>query len=187
MSGAPGSGKSTIARLLRPCVNGIIIDHDVLRSSLLTSTSTYQFDHAAKQAYDIQWALACDFLKQGVEAIIIDSICNYAEVLEQGQSLAAQYGYRYWYIECKADDIELLDQRLRARFPMPSQRSAVDCPPASAQVNGARVGEDARARFDRWMKSPCRPHDDDIVIVVDSTTDLKMLKDNILARMAYKL
>ncbi|KAL4731994.1 hypothetical protein ACLX1H_000997 [Fusarium chlamydosporum] len=117
MSGAPGSGKSTLARLLRPSIDGIIIDHDILRSTLLDSTATC-FEQAAKQSYDLQWALARDYMKQGIVSIIMDSTCNYNQVLEQGISLAAEYGYTYWYIQCKVGDIDLLDQRLRARKPM---------------------------------------------------------------------
>jgi predicted kinase len=162
MSGAPGSGKSTVAKLLRPCIGGIIIDHDILRSSLLGCAIT-PFDQAAKQAYLLQWALVEDIMKQGVN-VIVDSTCNYPQVLEQGSSLAAQHDYAYWYVECRVDDVDLLDQRLRARLPMASQRTAVDCPPAAAQE--ARAGEDPRALFAKWIESPYRP--DDHVIVVDS-------------------
>jgi len=35
MPGAPGSGKSTMAKLLRQSIGGVVIDHDVIRSSLL--------------------------------------------------------------------------------------------------------------------------------------------------------
>ena len=88
----------------------MIIDHDVLRSSLLTSG--VPFDIAAKQAYQLQWVLAEDFVKQGL-AVIVDSICNYQEVVDQGSALASQYGYTYWYVECRARDIDMLDRRLR--------------------------------------------------------------------------
>ena len=179
MSGAPGSGKSTLARLLRSTIGGIIIDHDVLRSTLLES-SFVSFDQAARQAYLLQWKLAQDFLKQGVRTVIIDSTCNYPEVLEQGNYLAAQHGYLYWYVECKVGDIALLDQRMRARQPMASQRSAVDCPPVAAQGNGIRLGEDAPALFSRWIESPCRPDDHSSVIIVDSTASPDVLCKQIL-------
>ncbi|KAI1111840.1 P-loop containing nucleoside triphosphate hydrolase protein [Nemania sp. NC0429] len=195
MSGAPGSGKSTIARLLRPHINGVVIDHDVLRSSLLVSSAASTpsaFDHAAKQAYELQWALAGDLMRQGVDAVIIDSACNYAALLERGSSLAAEHGYRYWYVECRVGDgdVDLLDRRLRARPAMPSQRSAVDGPPAAAAAargDGSRVGEDedARALFARWMRSPCRP-DGGRLIAVDSTARPETVRDEILARMAVE-
>lgn len=183
MSGAPGAGKSTIAALLRPHLNATIIDHDVLRSNLI-STAVFQFDQAAKQAYVLQWELARDFMKQGVDSIIIDSTCNYPEVVAQGLSLAVKYEYRYWYVECNARDIDLLDKRLRARTPKASQRPAVDCPLESAQGNGAQVGENARERFAQWMTKPCRPSNVDRIITADSTAEPKTLRNEILARMA---
>ncbi|KAI0150566.1 P-loop containing nucleoside triphosphate hydrolase protein [Xylariaceae sp. FL1272] len=184
MSGAPGSGKSTVARLLRQHLgNAVIIDHDVLRSALL-EPGLLAFDQAAKQAYLLQWKLAEDFLEQGVNRVIIDSTCNYSEVLEQGSSLAAQRGYAYWYVECSVGDVDLLDQRLRARLPMASQRSAINCPPVAAQENGARVGEDSRALFAKWMGRPCRPDDDSRVIVVDSKASPELLCGQILSRFA---
>jgi predicted kinase len=183
MSGAPGSGKSTVARLLRPRINGIIIDHDVLRSALLEA-AIIPFDDAAKQAYLLQWKLAEDFINQGV-SIIVDSTCNYPEVLERGTTLAARHGYTYWYVECHVDDIDLLDGRLRNRSAMVSQRSAVDCPPVAAQGTGARVNEDARALFD-WMNSPCRPGDKDRIITLDSTSSPEMLCKQILSRVTIE-
>lgn len=184
MSGAPGSGKSTVARLLRPSIHGIVIDHDVLRSALLES-GIGSFDQAAKQAYRLQWAQAQDFMSQGVGSVIIDSTCNYPEVLQQGISLAACRGYTYWYVECKVNDVDLLDRRMRARQPMASQRSAVDCPPTAAQGNGARVGEDARALFTRWIERPCRPDNESCVIIVDSTASLENVREQILKRLSH--
>lgn len=176
MSGAPGSGKSTIARLLGRSIGGVVIDHDVLRSTLLESD--IPFDRAAKHAYRLQWTLARDVMKQGLN-IIIDSTCNFQEVLDQGSALARQHGYTYWYVECKVQDVDLLDQRLRSRDPMTSQRSSVDCPPAAA--HGARAGEDSRALFKKWVENPCRPGDN--AVILDSVGNLEMLRDHILKQI----
>ena len=123
-------------------------------------------------------------MKQGVDSIIIDSACNYPEVLERGRSLAAQHDYVYWYVECRVGNLDLLDQRLRARLPLSSQRSAVNCLPAAARGNGARMGEISSALFAKWMESPCRPDDEDSrVIVVDSTVSPELLRGQILSRL----
>ncbi|CAK7268428.1 hypothetical protein SEPCBS57363_003088 [Sporothrix epigloea] len=177
MSGAPGSGKSTLAKLIRPSIGGVIIDHDVLRSSLLEA-DLVPFDEAARQAYILQWNLAHDIIKQGLN-IIVDSTCNYPEILAQGSNLASEHNYVYWYVECKTGDINLLDQRLRNRDSMTSQRTAVDCPPAAAR--DARVGEDPRALFHKWIENPCRPERN--TIIVDSTCDPEMLRDQILKQI----
>jgi predicted kinase len=180
MSGAPGSGKSTMARLLGRSIGAVVIDHDLLRSAFLESN--LPFDQAAKHAYQLQWTLAQDIMKQGQD-VIIDSTCNFQEVLDQGSARAKQYGYTYWYVECKVQDVELLDQRLRTRDPVASQRAGVDCPPAAAAAHGAREGEDSRALFKRWIENPCRPKDN--VIVVDSTGTPEMLRDHILKQIVH--
>ncbi|KAM5346851.1 hypothetical protein ACJ41O_009856 [Fusarium nematophilum] len=113
MSGAPGSGKSMMARLLRQSIGGLVIDHDVFRSALLEYNDV-AFDEVAKRAYNLQWLLAEDAMKQGLN-IIIDSTCNFQEVLDQGSALAEKYDFTYWYVECKVEDIDLLDNRLRSR------------------------------------------------------------------------
>lgn len=177
MSGAPGSGKSTLARLLGRSIGGVVIDHDVFRSTLLEFNTP--FDQAAKQAYQLQWKLAQDIVKQGIN-IIIDSPCNFQEILDQGSTLARDYGYAYWYVECKVESIDLLEQRLRAREPMASQRTGIDYPPGAA--NGTRAGsQDSRALFEKWMKTPCRPEDN--IVIVNSTDDPEALRDHILKRI----
>jgi predicted kinase len=178
MSGAPGSGKSTMSRLLRDSLGGVVIDHDILRSPLLECN--VPFDQAAKQAYQIQWRLAQDFVKQGLN-VIIDSPCNYEETLDQGSTCARQYGYTYWYVECQVQDMNTLDQRLQKRVPMTSQRTGIERPPVAIYGDGARGDEESRALFQKWIKSPCRPKDN--VIIVDSTGDLSMLREHILKQI----
>lgn len=116
-----------MARLLRQSIGGLVIDHDVFRSALL-EYNDMSFDEVAKRAYNLQWSLAQDVLKKGLD-VIIDSTCNFQEVLGQGSALAGKHGFTYWYVECKVVEIDLLDERLRSRDPMKSQRTGVDCPP----------------------------------------------------------
>lgn len=163
MSGAPGSGKSTMAKLLHKSIGGLVINHDIIRSSLLEDNYG-PFDQVATIAYNLQWALAEEVVKQGLN-VIIDSTCNFKEVLDHGSALAKQYGFTYWYVECKVEDIDVLDERLRTREPMKSQRTGVDLPPAAAI--GAREGEDSRALFRNWIENPCRPERN--AIILDST------------------
>ncbi|KAK2022057.1 hypothetical protein LX32DRAFT_645849 [Colletotrichum zoysiae] len=177
MSGAPGSGKSTIARLLRQSIGGLVIDHDVIRSALLDYHDV-SFDEVAKRAYHLQWSFAQDVMEQGLN-VIIDSTCNFQEVLDQGSVLAEKHGFTYWYVECKVEDIDLLDKRLRSRDPMKSQRTGVDCPPAAAC--NARAGEDSRGVFRKWIENPCRPKHN--VIVVGSTGSPETHRDHILEQI----
>lgn len=75
-------------------------------------------------------------------SVIVDSTCNYQEVVDQGSSLAARSGDTYWYVECRVEDINLLNERLQTRSAMPSQCKAAECPPLAAQA--AREHEDSR-------------------------------------------
>lgn len=165
-----------MAKMLGSSINGVIIDHDILRSSFLEANTP--FDQAAKHAYQLQWKLAQDFMKQG-HSIIIDSTCNYQETLDQGSALAKQYGYTYWYIECKVQDIALLDQRLRSRDAMKSQRTAVECPPAAAHSSGA--DQDSHALFQKWIDHPCRPQEN--AIILDATGNLETLQDDVIKQI----
>lgn len=45
------------------------------------------FNDAAKHAYQLQWRLAKDFVEQGLN-VIIDSPCNFEEILDQGRAMA---------------------------------------------------------------------------------------------------
>jgi hypothetical protein len=115
-----------------------------LSNSSLLKDNDLPFDGAAKKAYRLQWAFAEAMAQQGF-SVIIDSTCNFQEVVDRGFEIAEQYGLVYWYVECKVEDIDLLDERLRRRTPLTSQRAGVERPPEAA--GGAREGEDSRALF----------------------------------------
>ena len=83
-----------MSNLLRQSFNGVIIDHDVLRSTLLEESPSSEFLQVAKCAYRLQWALARDMLKQGL-SVIVDSPCNYQECLDTGSELAREYDASY--------------------------------------------------------------------------------------------
>jgi predicted kinase len=162
MAGAPGSGKSTVANLLSQELDGVVINHDLIKAFFLEQG--FLFDQSAKLTYSFDWVLAEDMIKQG-RSVIIDSICNYNEVLEQGTALARRYGYNYKYVECRVTDLALLDERLRHRVSMRSQRTGVSSPPQDALDAGH--SEDPQAKMKKWIENPCRPAEN--AIIVDST------------------
>ena len=176
MSGAPGSGKSTTAKLLAQAINAVVIDHDVLRSAILDHE--LPFDKAVKLAYDLGWALGEDMLKQE-RNVILDSPCNYQETLDRGAALAQFHGYEYWYVECQVDDIDLLDERLRKRVPVRSQRTGVKRPHPDA--GDIYLQKDPHTQFHRWIKSPCRPHEN--AIIIDSTGSLEKRLTHLLEEL----
>jgi len=126
MSGAPGSGKSTIARSLAPLIGAVVIDHDITKTALLDWD--IPVEAAGRASYGVLDALARDLLSQG-RSVIFDSPCFYADLLERGLSLARAFGARYRYIECVVTDTEMLDRRLQARDTQRSQRRGIAIPP----------------------------------------------------------
>ena len=175
MSGAPGSGKSTTAHLLVKSLNGVVVNHDLIRSFFLDSDISPS--QSAKLTYRFQWVLAEDMIKQG-RSVIMDSTCNFKETLDDGMSLAQRYGYVYKYVECRINDIDLLDQRLRSREPMRSQRTGVELPPSDVTEDD----QDQHAIFKNWIENPCRPVGD--LIVVDSTQSPEDSLHYIMGRLA---
>ncbi|KAI1274379.1 P-loop containing nucleoside triphosphate hydrolase protein [Xylaria sp. FL0933] len=165
MSGPPGSGKSTLARLLARSIDGVVINHDLIKDFFLDSS--FSFLDSARLTYRLDWALAEDMIQQG-RSVVVDSVCNYEEVLTRGTALAERYGYSYWYVECKVEDTDLLDRRLHARVPLRSQRTGVSGPPPDSVSDATGTVEDGAALFRKWM-DPRRPDNADVLIVVDST------------------
>ncbi|KFY75475.1 hypothetical protein V499_04564 [Pseudogymnoascus sp. VKM F-103] len=185
LSGLPGSGKSTIAHRLARSIDGIVINHDLLKSFFLdtstsTSTSTAtSLDQAAKLAYTLDWILAEDLLKQG-RSVIIDSVCNYTTLIEKGVELAEKFGCEYRFVECRVQDVEVLDRRLKGRVAMRSQRTGIDAPPVDAEG----VGEgsvDHREVLRRKLENPVRPGSG--AIVVDSSGSTEECVEEILRRI----
>jgi predicted kinase len=184
MSGPPGSGKSTTAKLLSKALDATIVDHDILKSFFLESDifvhNDDPFDQSAKLAYKFQWVLAEELMKQD-RSVIMDCVCNFSPVLENGAVLAQKYGYAYRYVEIRASSMELLDERLQQRLPLRSQRTGVYKPPAD-QSNGAIDSEEGyRVLFTKWM-NPKRPSTGSIV--VESTSSLEDRTSYILGQIA---
>jgi predicted kinase len=177
MSGAPGSGKSTMANLLAKSIDGVVINHDLIKSFFLENDVV--FDQSTKLTYSFQGILAEDMMKQG-RNVIMDSTCNYNNVLNKGIALARQYDYDYRYVECRVKDVNLLDRRLRSRDPLRSQRTGVNRPPRDA--SGAVHSEaEYLTLFKRWIENPSRPAGDSIV--VDSTGNAEECLDYVLKQI----
>jgi predicted kinase len=164
MSGVPGSGKSTLARAISKNTGAIVIDHDIVKSTLLDSQQVdLDSDTAGKISYNIEWALIEFYLSQG-QSIIFDSPCLYTEMVEKGTALSKKYGAKYKYVECILNDIREIDNRLRSRQRLKSQNH---------QVTSEK---DFRGRFER-SKRPS----DVRCLIVDSARPLDSYLDEVIS------
>jgi predicted kinase len=188
MSGAPGSGKSTIARLLaQPLGQAVVVDHDVSKSALLGALDeedpTSMLKEIAKMAWAVDWAFLESLMRQR-QNVIFDSTCLYDEVIEKGVNLARTYGYVYAYVECQVGDIDVLDTRLRSRVSAKSQRTSVSSP----VLGTSQSREEALGQFKTWMEEPFRPKSDEVdIVIVDSTGEPSKCVEEIMRKLTASL
>jgi predicted kinase len=172
MSGAPGSGKTTLAHAIAGRIGALVIDHDVTKSALLAAEVPVAI--AGRASYAVLDALARHLLAQR-HSVIFDSPCFYEELLERGQRLAQQAGAQYRYIECVVEDLDELDRRLRTRPRLPSQVAGVWAPPTGGSgkvLSGDEVFRD-------WIANMKRPESG--YLVLDTTRPLEVCLGEALA------
>ncbi len=152
LSGVPGSGKSTLAYGIASTTGLVVVNTDVLKSSLIGRKVPVA--DAGALSYAIALGLVNDFLVQG-RSVILDSPCRYRELLDGGQSIANTAGVRYAFIELWVPDVSVLPPRLDAREPRVSQvASATDPVPGTAWEFGT-----AEATLSEWQKQLLHPRD----------------------------
>ncbi len=122
MSGFPGSGKSALSRLIGKRTGAVLIDHDIIKSALLNSIEDIPIDvHIAGMiSYHIDWSLIDFHLSQG-QSVVFDSPCFYQEMVDKGIDLAKKYNAVYKYVECRLNDFQEVNYRLKNRDRMISQ------------------------------------------------------------------
>ena len=150
MSGAPGSGKTTIATAIAKEIGAVVIDHDVTKTALLDADVPIGI--SGRASYEVLGAIAQHLLNQG-HSVIHDSPCAYEVLLERGQRVAEEVGAAYRYIECVVSDVNELDRRLRTRISLRSQRRGVAVSPID-------IAEETRPREDifwDWLANMKRP------------------------------
>ena len=172
MSGAPGSGKTTVARALAPKIDAIVIDHDITKTALLDADIST--DQAGRASYGVLHVLARDLLSQG-RSVIFDSPCFYDDLLKRGRSLAREFSAHYRYVECVVKDIDELDRRFHDRKPMRSQRRGIAIPPID--VGEPETGSPEKIHAD-LLENAKRPES---YLVVDTMAPLATQMGKILA------
>lgn len=139
LAGPPGCGKSRLARAVAAARPAIIVNSDVVKSTLLDADVPWKL--AGPAAYQTLFALAGDLLQQG-NNVILDSPSHYMYIPENGDRVATEHAGRYRFIELSCPDTGELRRRLAERTPLRSQMRALDeMPPDSdGTTQAVRVG-----------------------------------------------
>lgn len=162
LAGPPGSGKSRLAREVAAARPAIIVNSDVVKSTLLDAGVPWKL--AGPAAYQTLFALAGDLLLQG-NNVILDSPSHYPFIPASGQRVARERGSRYRFIELTCPDTDELRRRLTARTPLRSQMRALDeMPPDSDGTTQA-----VRTGTHQW--ETCGPEDGHLVLDVTDPFD----------------
>lgn len=159
MSGFPGSGKSTIAQLIGKHTNSIVIDRDVIKSSMFNSGIKDQL--LADASYLVVFDLAAYYLSKGT-SVIIDTPCYFKGTVDNGLELCKKYSSDYKYIECKVDSYEEIEKRIKTRKRLVTQ-----------------INETTIERYNNSLDKSVKPINTD-TLVVNSTSDKHYNLDTIL-------
>ena len=175
MSGAPGAGKSTIAKAIAPQIGAVIIDHDVTKSALLNVDLPSAT--AGKASYFVLYALAENLLAQGF-SVIFDSPCFYAELLQRGQQIAQAANAQYGYIECILPDLDVYDRRLRSRPRRQSQVTSIN----KSSTDIAAEQSVSETVFRNWVANMKRPKNN--YLTLDTSLPLDTCVEQAIAYLA---
>jgi predicted kinase len=137
MAGAPGSGKSALARALGRTLGIVVIDKDVIKSTLLDAEISWEAAGVAAQ--EAGFALAESLLGQGV-SVVLDSPSHYDVIPRRGLAVAASAGATYRFIECVCEDLEEISRRLAGRLPRRSQWTGLNAQAPDGVSRAEQVG-----------------------------------------------
>jgi predicted kinase len=176
MSGVPGAGKSTIAQHVGARYGAIVVDLDVVRTAILDGG--VPVEDSGRAAYPVVYALTRSLLDQG-SSVVIDSPCQYDEIVATGRRIADERGVAYKYVECRTDDLTVIDHRLRARTPMRSQRRGVSVPPVDLGESDATDEQ----MFRGWLEQTKRPPQG--FLQVDAAKPMHLVLDEVESYLEY--
>ena len=175
MSGAPGSGKSALARAIAPDLRAAILDHDLIKATLTehapapvaAGPDNPRDQGAGRASYALARRLAASLLGTGL-TVILDSPCYYQEQLDAGQEIAARQHAAYRYVECVTNDLDLIAARLSTRTAYPTQYRGLNQAPGTS----GRAAPTGATRWRKWIAGMKRPADPSQYLRVDTTRPL---------------
>ena len=118
MAGYPGSGKSTLSRKIAKETGAVVIDRDIIKTSMINSKVPESL--VANASYSVVFDLAEFYLGMQI-SVIIDTPCYYNELLNNGVCISEKYGASYKYIECRVEEYSIIENRIYSRDRLTSQ------------------------------------------------------------------
>lgn len=152
MAGASGAGKSTLARAVARRTGAVVVDYDLVKTTVLDSG--VPIGASGPLSYALLRSVAGSLLEQG-RAVFLDSGCFWRQCLTEGQALARRTACPYLYVECVLDDYAELDRRMRERPRLRSHRGGIGVLPPDLPGEG-RAGIDV---VRDWVEHQARPEE----------------------------
>lgn len=163
MRGYPGTGKSTIARLLAASLQAPFIDRDILRQMAVDSFGA--LPQVGYFAYELMFALAREQLRLGM-SVVVDSPLTYRSTYETCREIARAFDTPMLVVHCQCP-AEVQKRRLEGRKGQVS----------SFQITSWAEWEQWRTRFEEFEDHGCvidtsHPMDESLAKVMRSIHEL---------------
>ena len=111
MRGYPGTGKSTIARLLAAALHAPLIDRDIIRKVAVDVFGN--LPRVGEFSYELMFALTREQLGLGL-SVVVDTPLTYRKTFEQAQELARAFHTPLLVVHCQCPP-EVQKRRLEGR------------------------------------------------------------------------
>jgi len=109
--GLPGSGKSTVARIIAKEIRAKILRTDEIRKALIREPKYNEMEK--EMIYDAMFLAAEQLLKEG-ESVILDATFYKEELRDKAIDIAENLKKKFLIIECRAGD-EIIKKRMEKR------------------------------------------------------------------------
>lgn len=164
MRGYPGTGKSTIARLLAAALQATLIDRDIIRQMAVDLFG--DLPQVGQFSYELMFALAREQLRLGL-SVVVDTPLTYRTTYEQCKEVAKTFRVPMLVVHCQCPP-EVQKRRLEGRKGKVSE----------FQITSWEEWEQWKPRFEEFEDEGCiidtsNPMDESLAKVMRSIHELR--------------